>query len=106
MVGAAGQLFSDSKTRVRSSSQAELVLNSLANVWSFTGGAATNWYLPLIAGPNNNFTVKNRGTDTLTIAPSGADQMFDVAPAASIDLLPGDAYTFYNDKAYWLILSE
>lgn len=85
------------------SSATTLTLSS-AGLYVFTGTSAT-WTLPLISSINKLiYYVKNRSNGSVTIVPSGTDQLYTNGFDTSLVLQTGDAYTIANDGSYWEIM--
>lgn len=68
----------------------------------FNGAMPQTWYLPWIIGSENQvFYIKNRGTDDLTLAGQGSDEIYEYSNYPSIILPPGASIMIVNTGQYW-----
>lgn len=80
-------------------------LAAVSKTYIFTGTSAANWDLPT---PTSNsgivITIKNRGTQNITLDSNSGSQIYGGAAQASLTIGPGEAYTLLCDGTYFNIL--
>jgi hypothetical protein len=80
-------------------------LTAISRAYVFTGTSASNWDLPT---PSNNsdvmITIKNRGTQDITLDSASGSQIYGGAAQASLTIGPGEAYTLLCDGQFFNIL--
>lgn len=70
--------------------------------WVYTGSTPAIFTLPALSGgTGSRYVVKNKGSDTLTLAPFGTDKIYTFKDTSSLKVAPGHAYTVQNDGASW-----
>lgn len=70
----------------------------------YTGTGGHTFTLPAISASTSRvFLIKNRGTGTLTIGRTGADELFTTVAATSFSLVPGEGAMVVCDGSYWVI---
>lgn len=82
-----------------------LTLDNTASIWIFSGTTAATWTLPAITGNTDLFySIKNRGTVTVTITRAGSDNLYTTASVTTLVVNPGEAYQLSNDGSFWNVL--
>lgn len=72
----------------------------------YTGGGSQAFTLPVAASNVDRlYLIKNRGIGTLTLACTGADEIFTTTNVATFDLRAGEAAIVVCDGTYWNIVS-
>jgi hypothetical protein len=89
------------------SSASTLTLTAAASIYVYNGATTATWTLPAISGNTGELLVLyNRGTATVTVSCSGADNLYSGgATQTSIALPPGGSIQVLNDGVYWLVVS-
>jgi hypothetical protein len=91
-----------SRSVLAASTTQTLTVGNAANV--FTGGSATTWTLPPIAGTKGSeIFIKNRGSATLTVQRAGADQIYSTSAVTSVTVAAGASLRPINDGAFWVV---
>jgi hypothetical protein len=77
-------------------------MTNATQAYCFTGASPATWTLPALSGNSGRyFTVKNRGSATLTIQRAGSDNLWDSASVTSITLTAGEWCILWADASYW-----
>lgn len=70
----------------------------------YTGTGGHTFTLPAVSASTSRvFLIKNRGTGTLTIGRTGADELFTTVAATSFSLVAGEGAMVVCDGTYWVI---
>jgi hypothetical protein len=83
-------------------SAAALTLSAGTRTNVFNGTAIATWTLPSIAGNKGvEFVIKNRGSATLTVQRSGANQIYNTSAVNSVAVTAGQTLRLVNDGTFW-----
>jgi hypothetical protein len=80
-------------------------LDAVNRTYVFTGSSAANWDLPTPTGNGSTkITIKNRGSQDITLDSNSGSQIYGGAAQASLTIGPGEAYTLLCDGTFFNIL--
>jgi hypothetical protein len=80
-------------------------LEAVNRTYVFTGSSAANWDLPTpTANGSTKISIKNRGSQDITLDSNSGSQIYGGAAQASLTIGPGESYTLICDGTFFNIL--
>lgn len=77
----------------------------ISRFYFFTGNSEATWTLyPVINNAGIQVSIKNMGSQTLTIQSENANELFDFESKTAIEIYPGERQTFLTNGNYHVII--